>query len=212
MIAAEFTSADLAMLVVILVLLVVLGVPRPRRDRAHPDEQGQGHGARRGAAAAGPQPCCGSSSSPSGSSTRCCWSCSLCQLVQRDARRRPGRAALRRVRVIDRDRSSTSCSCSCSPRRRRRRGRCSIPERSALFAARPVAALVPLPAARGISRGLIGLTNVILPGKGLKQGRSCRRRSCSPCRRRGRGGGDRARGARSSSSRSSSSATPSCAR
>jgi CBS domain containing-hemolysin-like protein len=44
------------------------------------------------------------------------------------------------------------------------------PEQSALLAARPVAALVRFPPIRGISRALIGLTNVILPGKGLKKG------------------------------------------
>ena len=44
------------------------------------------------------------------------------------------------------------------------------PEQSALFAARPVAALVRFPPISGISRALIGLTNVVLPGKGLKKG------------------------------------------
>jgi putative hemolysin len=44
------------------------------------------------------------------------------------------------------------------------------PERAALFAARPVRTLVSFPPLRLISRGLIGLTNVIVPGKGLKQG------------------------------------------
>ena len=44
------------------------------------------------------------------------------------------------------------------------------PERSALLVARPVAALVAFPPIRIVSRGLIGLTNVILPGKGLKKG------------------------------------------
>ena len=68
-------------------------------------------------------------------------------------------------------------------------------------------------AAAVLSRGLIGLTNVILPGKGLKRG---------PVHVGGgaaRGGRPRGRGATSSrprsarsSSRSSSSATPSCAR
>jgi CBS domain containing-hemolysin-like protein len=43
-------------------------------------------------------------------------------------------------------------------------------ERAALLAARPVAALAGFPPLRWISRGLIGLTNVILPGKGLKEG------------------------------------------
>jgi putative hemolysin len=43
-------------------------------------------------------------------------------------------------------------------------------ERAALASARPVAALVAFPPLRWISRGLIGLTNVILPGKGLKEG------------------------------------------
>ena len=44
------------------------------------------------------------------------------------------------------------------------------PERSALLAARPVAALVAFAPLRIVARGLIGLTNVILPGKGLKDG------------------------------------------
>lgn len=44
------------------------------------------------------------------------------------------------------------------------------PERAALLVARPVSALVAFPPIRLISRGLIGLTNVILPGKGLKKG------------------------------------------
>jgi CBS domain containing-hemolysin-like protein len=44
------------------------------------------------------------------------------------------------------------------------------PERSALLVARPVAALVAFPPIRMVSRGLIGLTNVVLPGKGLKKG------------------------------------------
>lgn len=44
------------------------------------------------------------------------------------------------------------------------------PERSALLSARPVAALVAFAPLRIVARGLIGLTNVILPGKGLKDG------------------------------------------
>jgi CBS domain containing-hemolysin-like protein len=44
------------------------------------------------------------------------------------------------------------------------------PERSALAVARPVAALVAFAPIRIVSKGLIGLTNVILPGKGLKKG------------------------------------------
>jgi CBS domain containing-hemolysin-like protein len=43
-------------------------------------------------------------------------------------------------------------------------------DRAALHAARPVKALADLWPLRMISRGLIGLTNVLLPGKGLKQG------------------------------------------
>jgi putative hemolysin len=43
-------------------------------------------------------------------------------------------------------------------------------ERAALLSARPVAALAAFAPLRWISRGLIGLTNVILPGKGLKAG------------------------------------------
>src|SRR5438552_14879432 len=44
------------------------------------------------------------------------------------------------------------------------------PERAALIAARPIAALVRFAPLRLISRGLIGLANVIIPGKGLKEG------------------------------------------
>jgi CBS domain containing-hemolysin-like protein len=43
-------------------------------------------------------------------------------------------------------------------------------EQAAILSARPVAALAAFPPLRWISRGLIGLTNVILPGKGLKEG------------------------------------------
>ncbi|MBV8159918.1 MAG: HlyC/CorC family transporter [Acidimicrobiia bacterium] len=43
-------------------------------------------------------------------------------------------------------------------------------DRAALLAARPVAALVHFWPLRVLSRGLIGLSNVIIPGKGLKQG------------------------------------------
>ena len=43
-------------------------------------------------------------------------------------------------------------------------------ERAALHAARPIRALARFWPLRMVSRGLIGLTNVILPGKGLKQG------------------------------------------
>jgi putative hemolysin len=44
------------------------------------------------------------------------------------------------------------------------------PQRAALATARPTAALVAFPPLRLISRGLIGLTNVIVRGKGLEQG------------------------------------------
>ena len=44
------------------------------------------------------------------------------------------------------------------------------PERAAKFTARPVTALVKFPLLRWISRGLIGLTNVIVRGKGLEKG------------------------------------------
>jgi CBS domain containing-hemolysin-like protein len=43
-------------------------------------------------------------------------------------------------------------------------------ERAGLLAARPVAALVRFWPLRVLSRGLIGLANVIIPGKGLKEG------------------------------------------
>jgi putative hemolysin len=44
------------------------------------------------------------------------------------------------------------------------------PDRAALLAAGPVRALVRFPLLRVATRALIGLTNVLLPGKGLKQG------------------------------------------
>lgn len=44
------------------------------------------------------------------------------------------------------------------------------PERAARVAARPISALVAFPPLRWISRGLIGLTNVIVKGKGLEKG------------------------------------------
>jgi CBS domain containing-hemolysin-like protein len=44
------------------------------------------------------------------------------------------------------------------------------PERAARFSARPVSALVAFAPLRWVSRGLIGLTNVIVKGKGLQQG------------------------------------------
>jgi CBS domain containing-hemolysin-like protein len=44
------------------------------------------------------------------------------------------------------------------------------PDRAALFVAPLVSAIAGFPPIRLITRGLIGLSNVILPGKGLKQG------------------------------------------
>ncbi len=44
------------------------------------------------------------------------------------------------------------------------------PQRAALMTARPTAALVGFAPLRWISRGLIGLTNIIVKGKGLEQG------------------------------------------
>ena len=44
------------------------------------------------------------------------------------------------------------------------------PERAAKLTARPIVALVRFPLLRLISRGLIGLTNVIVKGKGLEKG------------------------------------------
>ncbi len=43
-------------------------------------------------------------------------------------------------------------------------------DRAALAAARPIKLLANLPPLRALSRALIGLTNVLLPGKGLKHG------------------------------------------
>ena len=43
-------------------------------------------------------------------------------------------------------------------------------ERAGLATARPMAGLIAFPPLRLVSRGLIGLTNALLPGQGLKQG------------------------------------------
>jgi putative hemolysin len=43
-------------------------------------------------------------------------------------------------------------------------------ERAALLTARPTEMIVSFPPLKLVSRGLIGLTNVLLPGKGLKEG------------------------------------------
>jgi magnesium and cobalt exporter, CNNM family len=43
-------------------------------------------------------------------------------------------------------------------------------ERAALLTARPTELLVSFPPLRLVSRGLIGLTNVLIPGRGLKEG------------------------------------------
>src|ERR1700712_3101343 len=43
-------------------------------------------------------------------------------------------------------------------------------DRAALLAAKPIAALAKFPPLQLVSRGLIGLGNILLPGKGLKQG------------------------------------------
>jgi CBS domain containing-hemolysin-like protein len=43
-------------------------------------------------------------------------------------------------------------------------------DRAALLTARPVLALVRFPPLRAVARGLIGMANVLIPGKGLKQG------------------------------------------
>ena len=45
-----------------------------------------------------------------------------------------------------------------------------FPERAALFTARPTLALVSFPPLRLVSKWLIGLTNVLMPGKGLEKG------------------------------------------
>jgi putative hemolysin len=44
------------------------------------------------------------------------------------------------------------------------------PERAALMTARPVRLLVRLPPVRWLARGLIGVTNAIVPGSGMSQG------------------------------------------
>jgi putative hemolysin len=44
------------------------------------------------------------------------------------------------------------------------------PDRAALISARPTAALVAFPPVRMISQGLIALTNIVIPGKGLEKG------------------------------------------
>jgi putative hemolysin len=53
-------------------------------------------------------------------------------------------------------------------------------EKAALIAAPVVIALVKIPPIRWITNALIRVSNLVLPGKGIKQGRSSPRRSCWP--------------------------------
>ena len=148
------------------------GVPGRGRDGAQPHQQGQGRGARSTTSTApAPGPCCAWCSSPSSSSTRCCSPSTSLQTARRSSRRiLPTRCSARwgvarRLRA-QRRRLLRARRGAC-----RRRGRCCTAERAALVTARPIAVAGALPAAAARRpRGLIGLANVLLPGKGLKQG------------------------------------------
>ena len=87
--------------------------------------------------------------------------------VPHHAARRP---PVRRQGRRDRLRRSTSSCSSSSPRRCPRRGRCCRRSGRRCSPPRPTDWLVSFPPLRSSAAALIGLTNVLLPGKGLKQG------------------------------------------
>ena len=77
----------------------------------------------------------------------------VCQLVQATLVGIAGRAAVRRARASSSPRSSTSCIVFVLAEAAPKTWALQHPERSALLAARPVAALVALPAApAGVAR------------------------------------------------------------
>ena len=145
-------------------------VPRHRRDRAQPHLAGEGPGDRRLARARRRRRrCIASSPIRSGSSTRCS-SRSRCS--------RLGQAFLTTL-VADSLFGAAGVAvgfvlnvivffvlAEAMPKT----WAVLSAERAALFTARPIEWLVSFPPLRLISRALIGLTNVLLPGKGLKEG------------------------------------------
>ena len=151
---------------------------------------------------------------PSAGSTRCCWWSLVCQLVQATLTGVLAGNAVRRLGRGHRHRSSTSSIVFVLAEAAPKTWALQHPERAALLARPgPVRLLVDFAPLRLVARGLIGLTNVILPGKGLKEGPVRVRGGAARRGRRGRRGRRHRRGrAARSSSRSSSSATPSCAR
>ena len=166
------SGADWAIVVAIVVLFVLLDRPRAGGDRVHADEPDPGAGARGGGRQARAAARCGCSSIRSRRSTSCCCSCSSRQLTSATLL---GVAA--RGRARDASASLVGIVLEIVAVLRVRRGRAEDVRGAAHRARRAarVAALLvvrhALPAAaRAVTRGLIGLANVVLPGKGLKQG------------------------------------------
>ena len=150
---------------------VVAALPRPGRDRAHPHQPGQGHDAGGGGPPRAPASCVRLVEHPERFlNPSCSWCCS-CHLVAAALRRHPRRAALRRasgvavaivVEVV-----VIFVLAEAAPKT----WAVQHPERAALLVgARSSPPSSRFPPLRLLARGLIGLTNVILPGKGLKQG------------------------------------------
>ena len=167
----SFGTTDIWMLVAIIVLLLVARLPGRGRDGAQPHQPGEGPGhGRRLAAPAGRARWPSWPASPSGSSTRCSSPSPSARPARPSSPRSwPTGCSAPSACVVGLRRSTWSCS-SCSPRRCPRRGPSCTPSGRRCSARRPTSALVSFPPLRLIVRGLIGLTNVLLPGKGLKQG------------------------------------------
>ncbi len=83
----------------------------------------------------------------------------------------PRRTSLRRLgRDLHRLRAQRDPRVRRSPRPSRRPGRCSPPSERRCSPPARRSALVRFPPLRLVAEGLIGMANVLLPGKGLKQG------------------------------------------
>ena len=150
--------AIFVLLAVVVLALAETGLTRMSRAKALALAE-SGRPARRGARAlvAGPgvhQPAAAGGALPS----RRCRPRSPRSSPSGSSRRRGGDRPVRQRR----------CSSSCCARRPRRRGRCSTPTSPRWPP--PRRSRSPGSGRCADLRGLIGLTNVILPGKGLKQG------------------------------------------
>ena len=106
----------------------------------------------------------------------------VCQMIVGDAARYAARAERSaRLGVVDRHRRRDRSSSSRSPRSCRRRTRCSTPNARRCCCRGCSWFVTVFPPLRVLSRGFIGLANVVLPGQGAEGG-SVRHRGGDPAR------------------------------